>query len=79
VAEHPEVFDHVGLLFNEPLAVASCPLFSRPTTLIAGSFEAREWTRWLRFNHDGIIAGDSGKAIIIMINISRDANAAFFR
>jgi hypothetical protein len=32
VLEHPEVFDHVGLLINEPLALASCPLFSRPTT-----------------------------------------------
>lgn len=25
VAEHPGVFDHVGLLIDEPLAKASCP------------------------------------------------------
>jgi hypothetical protein len=27
-----KVLDHVGLLINEPLAVASCPLVSHPTT-----------------------------------------------
>lgn len=35
MTEHPRVFDHVGLLFNEPPAVARCPLFSRPTTWIS--------------------------------------------
>lgn len=31
VAEHPRVFDHVGLLFNEPVATATCPSLSHPT------------------------------------------------
>jgi hypothetical protein len=30
-ANHPEVIDRVGLLVNEPPAVASCSLFSHPT------------------------------------------------
>ena len=31
VAEHPKVFNHVGLLANEPPARASCPSSSHPT------------------------------------------------
>jgi hypothetical protein len=34
VVEHLEVFDHAGLLFNEPVAAATCPSFSHPTTSI---------------------------------------------
>jgi hypothetical protein len=30
--EHPEVIDHVGLLVNEPSAVADCSLSSHPNT-----------------------------------------------
>ena len=33
VAEHPEVFHHVGLLFNGSSAAAGYPLFSHPTSL----------------------------------------------
>ena len=32
VAEHPEVFDHVGLLVTGPVAAATCPSSSHPTT-----------------------------------------------
>jgi hypothetical protein len=32
VAEHPKVFDHVGLLINEPPGIPGCSLFSHPTT-----------------------------------------------
>jgi hypothetical protein len=34
-AEYPQVFDHVGLLFNEPVAAATCPSSSHPTILIS--------------------------------------------
>ena len=34
VAEHPQVFDHVGLLFNRPVAVATCPSSSHPTSFV---------------------------------------------
>jgi len=30
VADHPQVIDHVGLLFKEPSTVADCSLFSHP-------------------------------------------------
>ena len=33
VVEHPKVFDHVGLLLNEPPGGPGCSLSSRPTTL----------------------------------------------
>ena len=33
MVEHPEVFNHVGLLFNRPVAAATCPSSSHPTTL----------------------------------------------
>jgi hypothetical protein len=32
VVEHPKVFDHVGLLVNEPPGEPVCSLFSHPTT-----------------------------------------------
>jgi hypothetical protein len=32
VAEHPRVFNHVGLLFNGPPDISGCPLPSHPTT-----------------------------------------------
>jgi hypothetical protein len=32
VVEHPEVFDHVGLLVNEPSGDLECSLSSHPTT-----------------------------------------------
>ena len=31
VAEHPKVFNHVGLLVNEPPGQPGCPSSSRPT------------------------------------------------
>ena len=34
VVKHPEVFNHVGLLFNGPVAPATCPSSSHPTSLI---------------------------------------------
>ena len=34
MAEHPEVFDHVGLLVNEPPGAAGCPSFSHPMLMI---------------------------------------------
>jgi hypothetical protein len=34
VAEHPEVFHHVGLLANEPSGEPDCSLYSHPTTFI---------------------------------------------
>jgi hypothetical protein len=33
VAEHPKVFDLVGLLFDGPIDEATCPSPSLPTTL----------------------------------------------
>jgi hypothetical protein len=36
VAEHPEVFNHVGLLVNGPSSYLDCPSSSRPTTLKLG-------------------------------------------
>jgi hypothetical protein len=33
VAEHPQVSNHVGLLFNKPPGEPGCRLFSHPTTL----------------------------------------------
>ena len=33
VAEHPEVFDHVGLFANEPLGTAGLLLSSHPTSI----------------------------------------------
>jgi len=37
VAEHPWVFDHVGLLVNEPVAAATCPSSSHPTQILTGA------------------------------------------
>jgi hypothetical protein len=36
VAENPKVFDHVGLLVNEPPANPGCSLFSHPTRSSSG-------------------------------------------
>jgi hypothetical protein len=33
VAEHPEVFDHAGLLIDEPSSMLECSSFSHPTTV----------------------------------------------
>ena len=41
VAEHPKVFHHVGLLANEPPAVADCSLFSQPKTSLQNLRAAR--------------------------------------
>jgi hypothetical protein len=41
VAEHPEVFDHAGLLVNGPPALPGCPLASHPTTSILSPDGAR--------------------------------------
>ena len=41
VAEHPKVFHHVGLLFNEPSAAADCSLDSHPKTSRRDPFAAR--------------------------------------
>jgi hypothetical protein len=35
VAEHPQAFDHVGLLVNKPPEKPGCYLFSHPTNLLA--------------------------------------------
>ena len=42
VAEHPKVFDHVGLLFNEGPGKAGLLLSSRPTTSVYGTAQPRE-------------------------------------
>jgi hypothetical protein len=37
VVEHPQVFNHVGLLVNGPVAGATCPLSSRPNYKMSGA------------------------------------------
>jgi hypothetical protein len=37
VAENPKVFDHVGLLVNEPPGEPGCSLFSHPITFKAAA------------------------------------------
>jgi hypothetical protein len=41
VAERPEAFHHVGLLFNEPSAQADCSLDSHPKTSLQNQLAAR--------------------------------------
>src|SRR5688572_8112119 len=41
VAKHPKVFHHVGLLVNEPPALAGCSLYSQPKTSLANLPAAR--------------------------------------
>lgn len=41
VPEHLQVLDHVGLLFNRPVATATCPSSSHPTISNSVSLGAR--------------------------------------
>jgi len=59
VVKHPEVFDHVGLLFNEPSAEADCPSSSHPTI----HFIRREP---VELHLDRTITGSDGKASRIL-------------